>query len=92
MWTTIFKIRVAENPRLTCLKLLLTSVMMQWSANVTMYSSSEIPMQSCLCSKSFDLYSRKDKSNIIYDNHIVYDKSYEQFDIVLSEYLIWLRL
>ena len=65
MWTTIFKIRVAENPRLTCLKLLLTSVMMQWSANVTMYSSSEIPMQSCLCSKSCDLYSRKDKSNII---------------------------
>ena len=84
MWTTIFKIRVAENPRLTCLKLLLTSVMMQWSATVTMYSSSEIPMQSCLCSKSFDLNFRKDKSNIIYDNHNVYDKSYEQCEIVVS--------
>ena len=60
-----FKIRVAENPRLTCLNLLLASVMISWSANVTMYSSSEIPMQSCLCSKSFDLNSRKDKSNII---------------------------
>ena len=84
MWTTIFKIRVAENPRLSCLKLLLTSVMMQWSANVTMYSSSEIPMQSCLCSKSFDLNSRKDKSNIIYDNHNVYDKSYKQCEIVVS--------
>ena len=40
-------------------------------------------MQSCLWSKSFDLYS---KSNIIYDNHNVYDKSYEQCDIVVSKY------
>ncbi len=58
--------------------------MMQWSANVTMYSSSEIPMQSCLCSKIFDLNSRKDKSNIIYDNHNVYDKPYEQCEIAVS--------
>ena len=33
---------------------------------------------------SFDLNSRKDKSNIIYDNHNVYDKSYEQCKIVVS--------
>ena len=46
--------------------------------------SGMISMQSCLCSKSFDLNFRKDKCNIIYDNLNVYDKSYEQCEIVVS--------
>ena len=60
MWTTIFQNKSGREPSSH-----LSELIVSFIRDVTMYSSSEIPMQSCLCSKSFDLYSRKDKSNII---------------------------